>query len=97
VIIGKSFLHEGGQNPCEAIRAHKPVIVGPHMENFEPLASQLIEEEGVLQATSPKALAEAVEHALDPRKAALLTRNAARVLQVHDGATSRIIELIENS
>ena len=42
VIIGKSFLATGGQNPGEAILAEKPLVFGPHMENFEPLASRLV-------------------------------------------------------
>ncbi|HET9857129.1 MAG TPA: glycosyltransferase N-terminal domain-containing protein, partial [Chthoniobacterales bacterium] len=32
--IGKSLLARGGQNPAEAILAGKPVVFGPHMENF---------------------------------------------------------------
>ena len=35
VVIGKSFLSTGGQNPVEAIAAGKPVFFGPHMENFD--------------------------------------------------------------
>lgn len=97
VIIGKSILSRGGQNPCEAIRAGKPVICGPHMENFEPLVSQLREAQGVLPADSPQQLVESVHKALDPRYAALMTRNASQVLQVHDGATGRIIDLIEQA
>ncbi len=95
VIIGKSFLSRGGQNPCEAIRAHKPVILGPHMENFEPLASQLHEAEGVALAANPNQLGEAIQQALKTQNAALMTRNASQILQVHAGATGRIIDLIE--
>jgi len=95
VIIGKSFLSTGGQNPCEAIQAGKPVIFGPHMENFEPLASQLVEAEGAALAATPDQLGKAVSQALDSRHAALMSRNALQVLQVHTGATIRIIDLIE--
>ena len=95
VIIGKSFLSTGGQNPCEAIRANKPVIFGPHMENFEPLAGQLVDNEGAALATNAAQLGEALRDALDTRKAALMSRNASQVLQVHSGATGRIIDLIE--
>src|SRR5262249_34738566 len=37
VFIGKSLTAHGGQNPVEAISALKPVILGPHMENFASL------------------------------------------------------------
>ena len=42
VVVGKSFLGTGGQNPAEAITAGKPVFFGPHMENFAPLVRQLL-------------------------------------------------------
>lgn len=95
VIIGKSFLSQGGQNPCEAIQARKPVIFGPHMENFQPLCSKLLDAEGALLACDAQQLAEAVNKALDARCATLFARNASQVLQVHMGATGRIIDLIE--
>src|SRR5207244_1447292 len=34
VFMGKSLTVHGGQNPVEPILAGKPVVFGPHMENF---------------------------------------------------------------
>ncbi len=48
VIIGKSFLSVGGQNPAEAILAGKPLILGPHMENFQPLTDDLLRAWGAI-------------------------------------------------
>lgn len=93
VIIGKSFLATGGQNPCEAIIAGKPVIFGPHMENFQPLADRLVAEHGCIRAEHDAALREAIITALDPARAETMTGHAARILQRHDGATRRIISL----
>jgi 3-deoxy-D-manno-octulosonic-acid transferase len=94
VIIGKSFLATGGQNPCEAILAGKPVIFGPHMENFQPLASRLIARGGCISASGPDELARAVTAALDPEKARSMTRNATGLLAPHEGATRRILALL---
>ena len=94
VIIGKSFLSTGGQNPCEAIVAMRPVVFGPHMENFEPLASRLAASGGCIRAADQTVLAEAITTALDPKNAATLTRNAASLLAGHQGATSRILALL---
>ena len=94
VVIGKSFLARGGQNPTEAILANKPVICGPHMENFEPLASRLVTANGCLQVLDQPALAHAILTALDPQVAAPMTRNAARLLVPHRGATQRILALL---
>lgn len=95
VIIGKSFLSTGGQNPAEAILARKPLIVGPHMENFEPLVSHLIHAGGCIRAHEQSGVSSAVDLALDPTNAANLTNAAATVLGVHEGATSRVVRLLE--
>src|SRR5262249_36444196 len=41
VFIGKSLTAHGGQNPVEPILAGKPVVFGPHMENFATLTKTL--------------------------------------------------------
>lgn len=97
VIIGKSFLSIGGQNPAEAILARKPLIVGPHMENFEPLISNVIAAGGALQAADPAALSAAIQTALDPVSCKRLTTAAAAVLAVHEGATARVVSWLEKS
>ena len=95
VIIGKSFLSTGGQNPCEAIMAERPVIFGPHMENFQPLASRLIASGGCISASGPDELARAVSAALDPENARSMTRHASALLAPHEGATQRILALLK--
>ncbi len=94
VIIGKSFLATGGQNPCEAILAKKPVIFGPHMENFQALASRLIACGGGICASDSPLLALAIRRALDPQQALTLTHNASTLLARHHGATHRILALL---
>jgi 3-deoxy-D-manno-octulosonic-acid transferase len=94
VIIGKSFLESGGQNPCEAILAGRPVVFGPHMENFEPLASRLVAAQGCIRANDENELTAAIKRALDPQSAQGLSRNASHVLASHEGATRRILDLL---
>ena len=94
VIIGKSFLATGGQNPCEAIIAEKPVIFGPHMENFQPLAGRLIASGGSISASGPAELARAIRTALNPEKSLAMTHHASAQLAHHKGATQRILALL---
>lgn len=96
VIIGKSFLATGGQNPAEAILARIPVITGPHMENFEPLQSQLRAMHGICQVDSAEAIPAVLDHwfAHASEREALCDR-AWQVLGQHQNATSLSIELIE--
>ena len=95
VVIGKSFLSTGGQNPCEAILAEKPVIFGPHMGNFQPLASRLSDHGGCLSAEDQDQLENALVTALDPVKARQMTAAASLLLARHEGATLRILKLLQ--
>lgn len=92
VVIGKSFLGSGGQNPAEAIEARVPVVFGPHMENFEPLAGRLIEQGGAVRVEGIDELPQALRFALDSGE--LLTGPAAEVLAAHAGATKRMLDLL---
>ncbi len=97
VIIGKSFLAIGGQSPAEAILARKPLILGPHMDNFQPLARNLLAEGGALPASDEASVTAAIRTALDPARAAELTDNAYRLLSRHDGATRRHLSALHPS
>jgi 3-deoxy-D-manno-octulosonic-acid transferase len=95
VVIGKSFLGEGGQNPCEAVLAGKPVVFGPHMENFEPLASRLAATGGAHQVSEPYQLAETLRQLLNGgRETARGISAAGEVLARHRGATARTVALL---
>jgi 3-deoxy-D-manno-octulosonic-acid transferase len=94
VVIGKSFLSIGGQNPCEAILAEVPVIFGPHMENFQPLASRLIATGGCISAADAVELPQAILITLSPEKARTMTFAASGLLTHHQGATQKILRLL---
>lgn len=93
VVIGKSFFATGGQNPAEAILAGKPLVFGPHMENFEPLASRLVAAQACQIARNAKELTAAIGNTAGPEAAAAATR-AADLLAGHDGATRRLVAML---
>ena len=95
VFIGKSLLVRGGQNPAEAILAGKPVLFGPHMENFAALASALLAEGGALQVHSAAELRRSMSNLLaNPDQCEKIVENGRKVLDAHRGATSRTAQLI---
>lgn len=94
VIIGKSFLSTGGQNPAEAILANKPLILGPHMENFQPLVQHLHAGEAALLARNSQEISSAIRRAFNPMVAEKLTRNAFAILSTHQGATQRHLKVL---
>jgi 3-deoxy-D-manno-octulosonic-acid transferase len=95
VFVGKSLTARGGQNPVEPILAGKPVLFGPHMENFSTLARALVANEAAIQVDDPNALQEKIAWLLRDREAALrLVANAQAVLASHSGATGRTAMLV---
>jgi 3-deoxy-D-manno-octulosonic-acid transferase len=91
VVIGKSFHGIGGQNPVEPIQALRPVIAGPHMENFATLMRELVAAGGLRQLSYAEQLPAAVADLLDhPDQAAAMVERAGSVLAFHRGATVRI-------
>jgi 3-deoxy-D-manno-octulosonic-acid transferase len=97
VIIGKSFLANGGQNPVEAIFAKKPVLVGPNMQNFAALTSDLKAKGGVIQVEDEFELIERISEFLaNPEIGVTLSQNANSALSLHKGASDRTAELIIN-
>ena len=95
VVIGKSFLAKGGQNPVEAIAARKPVVIGPDMTNFADLISLLKNDDAILSCTASE-LSATIAQALDGSDAtAARVERAYHALNVHSGATRRSVELVE--
>ncbi|HME89587.1 MAG TPA: glycosyltransferase N-terminal domain-containing protein [Chthoniobacterales bacterium] len=93
--IGKSLLARGGQNPAEAIIAGKPVLFGPHMENFAVLADALVNQGGAARINSATELRRAVSSLLaHPNDREKMVENARKVLDKHRGATARTARLI---
>lgn len=96
VFVGKSLTAHGGQNPVEPILAGKPVVFGPHMENFASLASMLIANEGAIQVTDPESLERALAELFCNSEAReRLVRRANAALTEHKGATVRTATLIQ--
>jgi 3-deoxy-D-manno-octulosonic-acid transferase len=96
VVIGKSFLAIGGQNPAEAIIANKPLLFGPHMENFEPLVSRLLEKHAALRVKNAQDLTRTLKDLFPNKKMQReMTTSATNVLEMHAGATQRTITLIK--
>lgn len=95
VIVGKSFLATGGQNPAEAVMARKPVLFGPHMENFQALVELLLARKGAIQVPDIANLEQAVNTLLsDPIQCQELGRLGHAALSRHEEATARTVKLL---
>lgn len=97
LVVGKSWLGEGGQNPAEAIAAGIPVICGPNMGNFEPLISRLREAEGVKMLDSTEFIPKTLSSLLsDPTSMELMAGRARSVLACHEHAVEKTIACLKS-
>lgn len=87
VFIGKSLTAAGGQNPIEAAVFSKPIIAGPHMENFAAVMTDFLAADAILQVNDATALENAVARLLaDENTRALIGRRARAVVTDKAGA-----------
>ncbi|HEV7869505.1 MAG TPA: glycosyltransferase N-terminal domain-containing protein [Chthoniobacteraceae bacterium] len=95
VFIGKSLHARGGQNPVEPTLAGKPVLFGPHMQNFEPIVSQWLAAKAAVQIHNPAELRDAVAALWrDPLASAELASRARDIAAAHRGAIAKTAECL---
>jgi 3-deoxy-D-manno-octulosonic-acid transferase len=95
VFIGKSLTAHGGQNPVEPILAGKPVVFGPHMENFATLAKTLVSNNAAMQVNDTDSLERALGELLrDSESRQRFVENAHAALNEHKGGTARTARLV---
>jgi 3-deoxy-D-manno-octulosonic-acid transferase len=75
--------------------AGKPVVFGPHMENFATLAKALVSKKGASQVRDIDSLERTIAALLqDSQMRQRLVQSAREVLSRHEGATARAAALI---
>lgn len=95
VFMGGTLAHRGGHNILEPAFFGKPVITGPHMENFQAIQDEFRGREAVIEIQTGAELAAAVEQLLgSPEEAAALGQRALACAQARTGATARAAEEI---
>ena len=96
IFVGGSLVATGGHNIIEAAYFGRPVLVGPHMENFREIADTFLGAYGALQVQDPGQLAEKIRDLLRDTKAReWLGRNARKVIRDNQGAVQRTLEIVE--
>jgi len=95
VFMGGSLVARGGHNVLEPARFEKPIVFGPHMENFRDMASLFLNGRAAIQVQSASELSPAIERILsNPQLAAELGKNAQSIVEQNTGATNRVIRFL---
>ena len=102
VFTGRSLVPMGGSDPMEAAALGKPIVVGPHTDNFQLPVSVLLKADASRVLESPDALLSVVGTILqDHALADGLGSRARRVVIQNQGATKRtadrLVHLLEST
>ena len=94
--IGGSLVRHGGQNPLEAARLARPVMAGPHTENFAGAYRALFAAQGAgLAHTSGEIAGLAARLLADPAEAERLGRCALAAANSLGGALEKTRQAVE--
>jgi 3-deoxy-D-manno-octulosonic-acid transferase len=107
VFIGGTLAHRGGHNILEPAYFGKPVVIGPHMENFPAIAAEFRAAQAVVEISTRDDLAPAIAKLLDQEalrqevgergqrialsKRGVAARIAGQLLDLHANALPRDI------
>lgn len=94
--IGGSLVPAGGHNILEPAYWSRPIIFGPHMDNF-PISKDFLEQSAATEANSSEEIAKTVVSLLNDReRAEAMGRNAKRIVEKNRGAVKKAVELIRS-
>jgi 3-deoxy-D-manno-octulosonic-acid transferase len=90
VFMGGTLAHRGGHNILEPAFFARPVITGPHMENFQAIADEFHAAGALVEIAAATELAAAVERLIDsPAEASAIGERAVSCARARGGATAR--------
>ena len=94
VFVGGSLNGWGGHNVLEPALYGRPVVVGPHMQNFRDVAAALLSQGGMLQVADGNELGPALLRLIEnPQDAQQLGERGRAVAEKERGATARAVDV----
>lgn len=95
IFVGKSLCATGGQNFIEPALWGKPIIVGPHLENFTAIADDFLKSGAMIMVNDRAGLESAVRNlAGDRTMCERYGKNAKMLVEAMQGAVRRSVEML---
>ena len=96
--VGGSLVPVGGHNPLEPAALGKPVLMGPHVTNFQQVDRLLESQRARIRVHDAGELAEALQRLVRDRHFLDATgRSAEAVIQAHRGASARTRQILDET
>lgn len=93
--VGGSLVKEGGHNPIEPASYRKPVIFGPHMDDFEEISKDLLQSGGAFGVKDQNSLTEILDRLLVDEQFRLERGKAAfNCIKDNQGVIDKHMEII---
>jgi 3-deoxy-D-manno-octulosonic-acid transferase len=97
VFVGGSLVATGGHNILEAALVRRPVLFGPHMQNFREIAALVEHQGGGRMVADGDELFAAVDALLDqPELARQQGEKGHALIGTHAGATQRTVAALRS-
>lgn len=97
LFVGKSLTQHGGQNPIEPAFYGKPIITGPHMENFTGIMDDFIRAGALVQVDDRDGLQNALKKLLADESFRRETgERAGRLVREKGGAIQTTVSFMED-
>ncbi len=94
--VGGSLTPRGGHNLLEPALHGRPILFGPHMENFAEASALFLGHEAAIQVNDAEELARQIARLLrDPAARDRMGRAALEAVGAHRGACERTVTLLE--
>jgi 3-deoxy-D-manno-octulosonic-acid transferase len=95
VFVGGSLVDSGGHNILEPAVHGKPIVFGPHMENFAEIAAAFVASQAAIRVPHAAALTQTVVRLMsDPVERARLGAAARALVEANRGAKPRTLSVI---
>jgi 3-deoxy-D-manno-octulosonic-acid transferase len=95
VMVGKSFVREGGQNPIEPAKLASAILHGPNVANFADVYALLDEAGGAAPARDADELGAMLAGLFaDPARLRAMARAAANAVETQGGALERVMQAL---
>jgi 3-deoxy-D-manno-octulosonic-acid transferase len=95
VFVGGSLADHGGHNILEPAMFGKPIVFGPHMQNFKEIADAFRRQDAAVQVASDRDLADTLLALVtDPVRRASLGAAARALVEANRGAKTKTLAVI---